>query len=89
MDVLKNLVHKNIVKLHEIIDDPKSEEVYAVMDYFAGGSLQQKIMKTEKGFTDKEVRHYFSQLISAMHYCHEVKNFAHRDIKPENILLNE
>ena len=27
--------------------------------------------------------------MSALHYCHEVKNFSHRDIKPENIMLDE
>ena len=63
--------------------------MYIVMDYLAGGSLQQKIMDTEDGFTDEQARNYFSQLISALHYCHEVKNFAHRDIKPENIMLDK
>ena len=89
MDVLKDLVHRNIVKLHEIIDDPNTKKIYAVMDYYSGGNLQQKILETENGCSDVEARYYFSQLISAIHYCHEVKNCAHRDIKPENILLNE
>ena len=26
--------------------------------------------------------------MSALHYCHEVKNFAHRDVKPENLMLD-
>jgi serine/threonine protein kinase len=34
------------------------------------------------------VRLYFRQLISAIHYCHEVRKLAHRDIKPENMMLD-
>ena len=26
--------------------------------------------------------------MSALHYCHEVKNIAHRDVKPENLMLD-
>ena len=89
LDILKTLVHKHIVKLHEIIDDPQSKKLYIVMDYLSGGTLLEKLMKTEAGFSDEEARNFFSQLISAIHYCHEVKNFAHRDIKPENIMLDD
>ena len=39
MDVLKSLVHTNIVKLHEIIDDPLKKKIYLVMDYLRGGTL--------------------------------------------------
>ena len=47
MDVLKTLVHTNIVKLHEIIDDPLKNKVYLVMDYLAGGTVADKINKVE------------------------------------------
>ena len=46
MAVLKSLVHNNVVKLHEIIDDPKSECLYLVMDYLPGGTLAAKLSKT-------------------------------------------
>ena len=39
LEILKQLVHTNIVKLHEIIDDPTSEYLYLVMDYHSGGTL--------------------------------------------------
>ena len=39
LEALKKLVHKNIVKLHEIIDDPNSKKLYIVMDYLPNGSL--------------------------------------------------
>ena len=41
MDCLLKMNHMNIIKLHEIIDDPKSKKVYLVMDYCKGGTLAQ------------------------------------------------
>ena len=43
----------------------------------------------DSGLPLEKVRIYFKGLLSAMHYCHEVKNIAHRDIKPENIMLDK
>ena len=85
---MKKLAHKHVVKLHEIIDDPASKKIYIVMEYLSGGTLHDSIMKTDKGFSDEDTRIFFAQLMSALHYCHEVKNFAHRDVKPENLMLD-
>ena len=72
MDVLKTLVHTNIVKLHEIIDDSMKNKVYLVMDYLPGGTVAEKLEKSGNGLPEDVVRTYFRQLISAVHYCHEV-----------------
>ena len=53
LDVLKSLVHTNIVKLHEIIDDPLKNKVYLVMDYLPGGTLAQKIEPTRDGLSEE------------------------------------
>ena len=89
MEVLKSLVHTNIVKLHEIIDDPLKNKIYLVMDYLPGGTLADKLKDSEAGLPENEVKGYFRELISAIHYCHEVKKLTHRDIKPENMMLDE
>ena len=89
MNILKKLVHTNIVRLHEIIDDPSCEYVYLVMDFLPGGSLDLKLKQSESGLDEETVRTLFSQLVSAVHYCHEVINFSHRDIKPANIMLDD
>jgi len=39
MEVLKTLVHKNVIKLHEILDDPSSDEIFLIMDFLEGGTL--------------------------------------------------
>ena len=49
MEALKSLDHKNIVKLHEIIDDPMKNKVYLVMDYLSGGTLAEKLRKRDTG----------------------------------------
>ena len=59
MDVLKSLVHTNIVKLHEIIDDPLKNKIYLVMDYLSGGTLAEKLEKSENGLPEEEARNYF------------------------------
>ena len=43
MDILKSLAHTNIVKLHEIIDDPLKNKVYLVMDYLPNGTVSEKL----------------------------------------------
>ena len=72
MDVLKTLAHTNIVKLYEIIDDSLKSKVYLVMDYLPGGTVAEKLEKSVNGLPEDVVRSYFRQLISAIHYCHEV-----------------
>ena len=89
MNCLTKVDHINIIKLHEIIDDPRTDKVYLIMDYLPGGSLKDKLEESENGFDIELTRKYFRGLISSIHYCHEVQNISHRDIKPENILLGK
>jgi len=41
--VLMKLSHINIVKLEEVIDDPKNSKIYLIMDYLSGGTLASKL----------------------------------------------
>ncbi|CAM9354967.1 unnamed protein product, partial [Phaeothamnion confervicola] len=36
---MKLLVHPNLVRLVEVIDDPAADRLYMVMEYVAGGAL--------------------------------------------------
>ena len=40
LNALKKLTHPNIIQLHEIIDDPKEDKVYLVMDLLEGGTVE-------------------------------------------------
>ena len=55
MAILKSLNHKNIVKLHEIIDDPLKNKIYMIMDYLPGGTLANKLRERGSGLSEREV----------------------------------
>lgn len=88
LEIMKKLNHKNIVKLHEVINDPSSEKLYLVMDYLPGGTILQLLESYPNGLDLDQVRRYACDLVSALVYCHESVKVIHRDIKPENIMLD-
>jgi eukaryotic-like serine/threonine-protein kinase len=58
---------------------------YLVLNYIEGESLANLIHVKGK-FTVDEAVELVSNLLEALHYCHE-RGIYHRDIKPENLLL--
>ena len=52
MQCLTKLCHKNIIKLNEIIDDPKSKNVYLIMNLCQGGTLLEKLDKSSNGLEE-------------------------------------
>ncbi|XP_071446876.1 cyclin-dependent kinase 12 isoform X2 [Hetaerina americana] len=92
--ILRQLNHKNIVNLREIVTDKQDALdfrkdkgsfylVFEYMDHDLMGLL-------ESGMVDFNEHHNASimkQLLDGLNYCHK-KNFLHRDIKCSNILMN-
>ncbi len=37
IDILKQLTHQNIIRLHEVIDDQNDDKLYMVLEYAAKG----------------------------------------------------
>jgi calcium/calmodulin-dependent protein kinase kinase 2 len=85
--ILKKLDHDNIVKLYEVIDDPKAEKLYMVFEYVGGGSIMKGTVENDPLPLSEALR-CFRQLCDAVMYLHE-QGIVHRDIKPENILRAE
>jgi len=56
------------------------------MEYASRGEVFEYIVSRGK-MKEKEAKKIFSQLVSAVQYCHK-KGFVHRDLKPENLLLD-
>ena len=46
----------NIIKLNEIIDDPADRNVYLVMNLCQGGTLLEKLDKSESGLDEAQVK---------------------------------
>lgn len=83
-----------MVKLVELLDDPKFDSLYIIMELVKNGSLDKKLKKGPLPIED--CRKYFRELIAGLEYCkklpyysvgHDCAQVIHRDIKPENLLL--
>lgn len=84
VEILKKLVHPNIMQIFEFYEDKKN--FYIITEWCDGGELFDMIV--DKGsFNEDEAAWILKQLISAMNYIH-TSNIVHRDLKPENILLD-
>ncbi|CAL8074439.1 unnamed protein product [Orchesella dallaii] len=92
--ILRQLNHKNIVNLKEIITDKADALdfrkdrgsfylVFEYMDHDLMGLLESGMVN----FTEDHNASIMRQLLDGLSYCHR-KNFLHRDIKCSNILMN-
>ncbi|KAH0508871.1 NUAK family SNF1-like kinase 1 [Microtus ochrogaster] len=57
------------------------------MEYASKGELYDYISERRR-LSERETRHFFRQIVSAVHYCHK-NGVVHRDLKLENILLDD
>ncbi len=92
IEIMKRVNHRNIVKLKEVIYTQK--EILIIMELVNGISLRDYYNKqirnqvTLSEQKERVLKHFFSQIFSAMAYLHK-NHMAHRDIKLENILLDK
>lgn len=83
ISVLSTLIHKNIIKYYELVEDTKY--YYLVQEYCPGDSLQTYIERFGV-LSDRFIEIVFRQVLSALKYMHAA-GVAHRDIKPDNIMI--
>lgn len=92
--ILRQLNHKNIVNLIEIVTDKTNAlefrkdkgSFYLVFEYM-DHDLMGLLLSGEVNFTENNIAHIMHQLLEALTFCHR-NNFLHRDIKCSNLLLN-
>ncbi|GMH66284.1 hypothetical protein TrST_g8833 [Triparma strigata] len=89
IDILKEVDHPNIIKLHEVYEDEKY--LHLVTELCTGGELFDRIIaKTQSAeghFSEHDAAEIVKHIIEAIHYCHDTKHICHRDLKPENFLF--
>jgi serine/threonine protein kinase len=77
------LDHPHIVQLYDFGEE--GSDLYLVMPYMSGGSLQDKL--SQAPFSVNDVVNYAMQIADALEYAHG-QGVIHRDVKPANIMLH-
>ena len=86
ISLLKELNHKNIVKLCDVLHTPKK---LTLVFEFIDQDLKKLIDTTNGvGLDIKLVKSFLYQLIKGMEYIHKHK-VLHRDLKPQNLLITK
>ncbi|KAI7889016.1 kinase-like domain-containing protein [Mucor mucedo] len=86
INILKQLNHKNIIPLRDVVVDPENRNIYIVLPYMEhdlAGLLHNPNVK----LTAQDIKTYLKQLLEATAHMHE-SGILHRDIKASNILIN-
>ncbi|XP_037535789.1 NUAK family SNF1-like kinase 2 [Nematolebias whitei] len=84
IEIMSSLCHPHIITIYEVFEN--KDKIVIVMEYASQGDLYDHICD-KKQLSDREARHFFRQIVSAVHYCHQ-NGIVHRDLKLENILLD-
>eukprot|EP01065_Artemidia_motanka_P028458 TRINITY_DN3382_c0_g1_i1.p1 TRINITY_DN3382_c0_g1~~TRINITY_DN3382_c0_g1_i1.p1 ORF type:complete len:1150 (+),score=314.08 TRINITY_DN3382_c0_g1_i1:80-3529(+) len=94
ISIMKKIRHRNLVALHEVMDDPSADKLILVLDYAARGSagyvdtVTGTLEVPDPPLTEKAARAVLRDVVSGLRYLHH-RRVLHRDIKPENILVDE
>ncbi len=100
--VMKKLLHPNVLRLYEVLDDPNVNKMYLILEYMKKGDLINILQRNSQnagtsaegkieGFTplsDLELWNIFRQVAAGIRYLH-FQNIVHGDIKPQNLLVSE
>lgn len=84
-NVLANLKHENIVKLHEVFY--REDSVVIILDLVTGGELFARVAECEK-LSEEEASNFVEQILLGVQHMHSC-GIAHLDLKPENIMIED
>lgn len=84
-DILKNLRHTNIPQIYDFVTE--NGEVFTVMDYIEGESLD-KYISIPNYHSEEQLIRWIRELTDVLVYLGSRKPaIIHSDIKPENIII--
>ena len=82
---LRKLHNDHIVRVHDLFDE--NGTTYYVMDYVDGENLSERMKRTGKPLTEKEVMDLLPQILDALKSVHDA-GLWHLDMKPSNIMVD-
>jgi calcium-dependent protein kinase len=82
--VLQLVDHPNIIKSHDVYEDPKS--LHIVMEFSSGGELYSRLSR-KKFFKEPEAADIMYKMFHSISHMHTL-GVCHRDLKPENCLYD-
>ncbi|XP_017013874.3 uncharacterized protein Sik3 isoform X1 [Drosophila takahashii] len=85
ISILKSLRHPHITRLYEVMESQSM--IYLVTEYAPNGEIFDHLVANGR-MKEPEAARVFTQLVSAVHYCH-LRGVVHRDLKAENVLLDK
>ncbi|XP_067931694.1 SNF-related serine/threonine-protein kinase-like isoform X3 [Watersipora subatra] len=83
---MKLVQHPHIVRLYEVIDT--QTKLYLILELGDGDMYDYIINNHGRGLDVDTARVYFTQILEAISYCHDL-HVVHRDLKPENVIFFE
>lgn len=85
INIMKNLVHSNVVRLYEAGEF--NGNLFFTSEYVAEGSVEDRILKKRKALSVEESCKIMLDVLEGLSYIHK-KGYVHRDISPSNILIS-
>uniref|UniRef100_A0A8C3S5Z2 Cell division protein kinase 5 n=1 Tax=Chelydra serpentina TaxID=8475 RepID=A0A8C3S5Z2_CHESE len=82
--LLKELKHKNIVRLHDVLH---SDKKLTLVFEFCDQDLKKYFDSCNGDLDPENVKSFMFQLLKGLAFCHS-RNVLHRDLKPQNLLIN-
>ncbi|GMH50991.1 hypothetical protein TL16_g00921 [Triparma laevis f. inornata] len=91
--IMKKLRHDHVLQLYEVLDDPKVNKLYLVLQYCKNGDLMQMTKGNARTnscnpLTDLQVWDVTRQIMKGLKYLHD-NDIVHGDIKPQNLLVDK
>ena len=91
--IMKKLRHEHVLQLFEVLDDPKVNKMYLVLEYMKNGDLMQMTKGNARtnscnALSDLQVWDVTRQVIKGLKYLHD-NDIVHGDIKPQNLLVDK
>jgi serine/threonine-protein kinase len=86
---LAKIDHQNVVRFNSIINSPETNELYIVMQFIEGESLDRTLEKANAAgqkLPIDEVSRLFKQILDGVGSAHK-EGLMHRDLKPANVLV--